>query len=53
MASSIPKVASPVNHRVNNQHGVAANKSINLEEIEILPYEIYRFSSFSTNYVPE
>uniref|UniRef100_A0A1A9ZKV8 LisH domain-containing protein n=1 Tax=Glossina pallidipes TaxID=7398 RepID=A0A1A9ZKV8_GLOPL len=53
MASSIPNAASPVKHRVNNQHGVAANKSINLEEIEILPYEIYRFSSFSTNYVPE
>lgn len=28
-------------------------KSLNLEEIEKLPYEIYRYSSFSTNYVPE
>lgn len=28
-------------------------KTLNLEEIEKLPYEIHRYSSFSTNYVPE
>ncbi|XP_037825080.1 muskelin isoform X1 [Lucilia sericata] len=28
-------------------------KTLNLEDIEKLPYEIHRYSSFSTNYVPE
>lgn len=35
------------------QENNSLKKTLNLEELEKLPYEIHRYSSFSTNYVPE
>lgn len=37
----------------NEPQQCEGQKTLNLEEIEKLSYEIYRYSSFSTNYVPE
>lgn len=49
----------PTTTAVNSDKGLlqqdmkTLKKTVNLEEAEKLSYEIYRYSSFSTNYVPE